>query len=136
MAFTPSEDLERMIFVRLQAYAPLTALIGDGLHHRAPPQAAVPYVSFGPSDWNEDDADCIVSGEYSLQVDVWSREAGGQIECKRIADTVKKALHRYDGQLADNALVFMRVTNMRILDDPDGVTTHGVVTVQAVVEES
>ena len=54
---------------------------------------------------------------------------------KSLADAVKKALHRYNGALTENALVEMTVISMRFFRDPDGVTSHGVVTVQAIVEE-
>jgi hypothetical protein len=79
-------------------------------------------------------AECIDGEEITIQLDCWSRSVGA-IGCTRIVDAVRKALHDKDLQLSDNALVEMQVTLWRIMDDPDGLTTHGVVQVTSLVEE-
>jgi hypothetical protein len=92
------------------------------------------YISFGPEDTVEDDAECITGIEVTLQIDVWSR-AVGSVECKRLTDLVRKALHRKSLTLTDNALVDASVDVTRVFRDPDGVSTHGVVTATFRVEE-
>ncbi len=82
----------------------------------------------------EDGADCIDSGEHTLQLDVWSR-APGHVEAKRLVDAVKTCLHQREASLDDYALVEMTVDFRRVFDDPDGKTKHGVVTLRALVEE-
>lgn len=92
------------------------------------------YISFGPEDTVEDDSECIAGIELTLQIDIWSR-AVGAVECKRLTDLVRKALHRKSLVLTDNALVDCSVDLTRVMRDPDGATTHGVVTATFRVEE-
>lgn len=131
----PSNALQTLIFQRLTTFAPLVALIGTRVVDPPRLDEQAPYISFGPSDWQEDDAECITGRVETIQLDIWSTEQDGQREAKAICDTVKKALHGYDADLGDHALVALRVPIVRVFRDPDGITTHGVVQVEAVIEE-
>lgn len=131
----PSNALQRLIFQRLTSFTPLVALIGTRVVDPPRVDEVTPYVSFGPSDWQEDDADCIVGRVETIQLDIWSTAQDGQREAKDICDAVKKALHDYEADLGDHALASMRVPTVRVFRDPDGTTTHGVVQVEAVIEE-
>lgn len=113
----------------------VTALIGARSYDRPPDNAVHPYVTLGPADAFEDDAEGITALEVTQQIDVWSLYQGGQSEARRVADAVRKALHNHETALADGTLVDMRVTAVRVMADPDGVTSHGVVTIQALVDE-
>lgn len=132
-------ELRKLIRDTLLADASVTALV-NGVWDRAPDEAerfAAPklaYIRFGPSDGVDAGAECIDGEEITIQLDCWSRSVGA-IGCSRIVDAVRKALHDKDLQLSANALVEMQVTLWRIMDDPDGLTTHGVVQVTALVEE-
>lgn len=130
-----SNELQALIYNRLTTNAGVTAIVGTRVYDNPPSNADFPYVSFGPSDVVEDDADCITGRIETIQIDCWSRYQGGFKEVKSLADAVKKALHRYNGALTVNALVEMTVQSVRHFRDPDGITSHGVVTVQAIVEE-
>ncbi|RVN04651.1 DUF3168 domain-containing protein [Sinorhizobium meliloti] len=132
-----SAELQKLIFDTLKADAAVMA-IANGVYDRVPSSpygTRTAYISFGPSDVVDDGADCIDAGIYTFQVDVWSI-AVGQVECKRLVDAIKDALHERDLQLTENALAEIRVDFRRILKDPDGLTTHGVVTVTASIEEA
>ncbi|OWJ78418.1 DUF3168 domain-containing protein [Haematobacter genomosp. 1] len=130
-----SNALQTLILQRLTTFAPLVSL---GVRVCDPPRAkeVPPYISFGPSDWQEDDADCIDGRVETIQIDVWSSAQDGQREAKDICEAVKKALHGYDADLGAHALVGMRVPMVRVFRDPDGITTHGVVQVEALIEEN
>jgi len=130
-------DFQRLIYETLKGNAAISA-ISNNVYDEVPKNpfgTKTAYISFGPVDTNEDDADCIMSVETTLQIDVWSR-APGFVECKRIADLVKKALHRKPLALTENALVDVWVPLVRVFRDPDGVTSHGVVQVTALIEET
>lgn len=92
------------------------------------------YIVIGETDATPDDADCIDGVEANITLHVWSR-AVGKVECKRLTDLVRRALHRAPLSMTDNALVQIEVEFVRVLTDPDGVTTHGVVQVSALIEE-
>lgn len=129
-------EVQKLIYDRLVAHSGVHAFAADRIYDVPPPEPVFPYVSFGPSDSVEDDAECITGLIITQQIDCWSRYQGGFKEVKALTDAVKKALHRYAGALTTNALVEMTVESMRHFRDPDGITSHGVVTVQVIVEES
>lgn len=131
-----SAELQKLIYDRLVANSAVHALIADRIHDRVPKDSAFPYLSFGPSDLVEDDAECITGRVETIQIDCWSRYQGGFKEVKDVADAVKGALHHYEGEMTVNALVEMRVIAMRFFRDPDGLTSHGVLTVECTVEEA
>jgi predicted DNA-binding protein len=92
------------------------------------------HISRGPVYAVDDGADCIDGLEITFQIDVWSRKPS-RWQCDDIVEAVRKALHeRDDLQLAQNALLQLRVTLSRVIDDPDPLTVHGIVQVTATVE--
>lgn len=131
-----SLQLQGLIYQRLVADDAVGALCHDRIYDRVPENRVFPYISFGPSDTIEDDAECITGEVETLQIDCWSRYDGGYKEVKDMTGAVKSALHLYAGELATDALVELRVVGIRHFRDPDGLTSHGVVTVQAIMEEA
>ncbi|GCA51789.1 hypothetical protein KGO5_04246 [Sinorhizobium sp. KGO-5] len=137
-------ELQKLYFDTLKADSDVMAL-AYGVYDRVPEKPFGPvdaagntsktaYISFGPIDSVEDDAECITGLEVTAQIDVWSR-AVGFVECKRLVDLVRKALHRRSLALTENALVDTWVELTRVFRDPDGQTSHGVVQVRAMIEE-
>ena len=92
------------------------------------------YITLGATDGTDDTAECIDGQEINTTIHCWSRSVG-KVECKRLVDLVRRKLHRANLSLTANALVFLEVESTRVFDDPDGITTHGVVQVRAAVEE-
>jgi hypothetical protein len=132
-----SAELQKLLFDTLRNDAAVMAIAG-GVYDRVPASpygTRTAYISFGPSDVVDDSAECISAGEHTFQLDVWSK-AVGQVEAKRLVDLIYKALHEQDLTLTENALAEIRVDFRRVFLDPDGLTTHGVVTVTASIEEA
>ena len=131
----PENELQAAIWGVLVADTDLAALVGNKVYDRVPMASDVaPYVTFGPSDHVPEDAECIDGIDVSVQVDVWSEKQGGFKECKEITWAIRKALHEVEIDLPTHALAEMRVTQTRHFRDPDGITSHGVVTVEAQLE--
>ncbi|APZ53139.1 DUF3168 domain-containing protein [Salipiger abyssi] len=131
------EAVQKAIFDALVADAALGALVSDRIFDGRPADAAFPNITFGPAQSIYDEVDCIDGEEHFFQIDVWDRSQGRVINAKRIADAVKAALHGADLSLTDPyALAVIEVTQMRVMQDPDGVTAHGVLSVRALVEWS
>ena len=110
--------LQGAIIAALKASAPVTAIVADRVYDHVPRNpatealtAAFPFVAI--SDWQElsDDADCIDG-----------------------AEAVKRALHKADLDLGDTALVMIEHDGTRTLRDPDGLTSHAVITFRALIE--
>ncbi len=130
-----SNALQKLIFDLLVADADVGALVGDRIYDRPAATVAAPYVTFGPSDYVPDDHECIDGRIETVQLDIWSEAQDGKREAKAIVDAIRSCLHDGVGSLTVGALVTMRVTLARVFDDPDGRTTHGVVQIEAVIEE-
>lgn len=134
---SPLTELQTLLYTTLKADLGVMALV-DGVYDNVPANAfstKKAYVSFGPHDVIDDGSDCIESGEHVFQLDCWSRSVG-QVACKDIVDAVKLALHERELTLINNALVEIRVFMRRVFRDPDGITSHGIVMVRAIVEET
>jgi hypothetical protein len=133
-----SEEIQRLLVTTLKADSQLMALVNNVYDHVpdettsfAGPKLA--FVSFGPSDIVDDYAECIGGETHTVQIDVWSRQVGF-INAKNIVDRIKLVLSRAQLSLTDNALVEINVILARIFRDPDGATSHGVLTVELMVE--
>lgn len=133
---SPSVEFQTAIYERLKAHAGVQALVAGRVYDNVPDARTFPYVSFGASDYYEDDADCITGRVETLVIDCWVRAQGKKRPARELADAVKSALHLHAPELPTHGLVEMRVIAVRVIGDPDGITTHGIVEVQAMIEEN
>lgn len=127
------------LFARLLATPAVANPLGGRIWDRAPIEGATvyPYLTLGPSVSLPDDYDCLDGEEVTVQFDVWSKgddEAYSTMECRRICNAIKKALHDEELDLDGAALASLSLSTLRILGDPDPGITHGVVQFTAVVE--
>lgn len=131
-----SAELQKLIHDTLGQDAGVIALV-DAIYDKVPanpfggPNKA--FIRFGPTFMEEDDAECISGDIHHIQLDCFSRKVG-TLPCKRITDAVKAALHEQELTLAANALVMIRVPFRQVFPDPDELTMHGVVRVEARIE--
>lgn len=105
-----------------------------GVFDKATEGSAFPYASLGPSYWTSDDAECIEAREVTLQIDVW-HSASNKGVLEDLTDDVCTALRGY----ADTVALTMHpidISLVRVMDDPDGVSIHGVIQIEAMVENN
>lgn len=133
---SPSVDLQTVIYQAL-IHNPAVARIVVGRVFDNVPSAApeYPYISFGPSDFEPSRPDGIMMRTETFQIDCWTNDNGKKRPARELADAVYRALHDQEPPMADSGLVRLRVVMVRILDDPSGKIAHGVVTVEATIEE-
>ena len=116
--------------VRARIIAQVPAL--TGVYDVAKESAVYPYATLGASYWTDESVECIEAREITLQVDLWhSRSNKGVAE--DLTDDIAAALKGW----ADEAVLAMHpisVSLVRVMDDPDGVSVHGVVQIEAMVE--
>jgi hypothetical protein len=69
------------------------------------------------------------------QIDCWSRGVGYP-EVKKMVDAVRAALHDREAEmpLATNGMAYFEHRNSRITRDPDGLTSHGILSFEAAIE--
>lgn len=128
-------ELQGSILACLKGDPVLSTLISGRVYDTVPPEPTFPYVSFGPVDDNDVDAECIYGSLVYQQIDVWSRDVGFP-EVKRIAGAVRDALHDKEIALAltENALVDIRHRQTTTVRDPDGLTNHSIMGFEALIE--
>ena len=131
-----SVELQNFIVATLRGDVSVGDICGDRVYDNIPSNEVFPYISFGPSDFISDDADCIDGRQETVQLDIWSQKQGSLVEAKNLTDAVKSALHDAEGDLGVNALVGLRVPSARVVRDPDGKTARGIISVEALVEEN
>lgn len=125
-----SSDLQRVIIARLRAAAPTLA----GRVYDGPAETAqMPYASIGASYWSPDDAECIKARVETIQIDIWASNRPDKRAAKDATDEVAAAL---DGWQDTDALTMhpLRVSLVRVMDDPAPGVVHGVVQVEAMLE--
>lgn len=128
---------QRALGARLAAFAPLTALVAPANivdRHGVP--TAFPSVILGEAQ--ELDADVSFDRRHLrvvLTLHAWDRSPG-TASVKRIADAIRAAVQGADLALDAGRLLDLTHTSTRILRDPDQVTAHAVVTLEALVEEA
>lgn len=124
--------LQQAIISAVREDATLIELIGKRIYDAPPATVAKPYITIGPADVIAADADCIDGDEITQQIDVWSIEPG-KAECKTICGALRTLLRRL--QCNQGGLRFeIEHQSTRVLNDADGLTTHGVVTVRAIID--
>ena len=131
---TPATELQKAVFDALVASVEVGDLVDDRIFDRRPQDGDYPCLTFGPSDTVRDDLNCIDLETVSLQIDVWTRDGGRLHLCRTLTDTVAAALHHADLALETHALALLEVALVRVMQDPDGLTAHGVVTIEAEIE--
>lgn len=128
--------LQDLIHATLIGSTEVTGHVGARIYDNPPPHPAYPYISFGPCNEFDDGAECIDGQEITFQIDIWTSEGGSKRGCKVIAGAVRRVLRHTDLSLPDPyALAQLRVPQARVMDDPEPGIVHGVVQVEAMVEE-
>jgi Protein of unknown function (DUF3168) len=131
----PELEIQGAIVQRLKADSAVAALVNGRVYDSVPTNPVFPYVTIGPVDSVADDADCITGLIVAQQVDCWSR-AVGYPEAKKIVDAVRAALHDQEAALplSTNGMAFFECRNSRVVRDPDGLSSHGILSFEAAVQ--
>lgn len=127
-------DLQAAVAALLSADADLLTLLGGPRIHDGPPRGtAFPFVSIGESgqsDWSDGST---AGGAIRLTLHVWSRAAGKR-EAWSILGLLMRLLHEAELPLSDHTLIQLRAELAEVRTDPDGLTEHGVLRLEALVE--
>lgn len=129
-----SSALQKAVWQALTGDPAVSALVGDRVYDVPPDEPGVPYLSFGPSSVVTERRDGFRSRTEAVQIDVWTRDGLRRQPCKAICDAVIDLLDQ--GRLTlDHPYGFARMDLVlaRVMRDPDGITTHGVLQFEAEV---
>lgn len=118
--------------IDLALAAAVTAVSGR-VFDRVPAEVVFPYIEIGEAQTLDDGAQCVDAVAIVQTVHVWSN-AVGQGECRTIAGAVRGTLHEAELDLGP-AWQFLEIAHQATqhLKDPDGATSHAVLTFRALV---
>jgi Protein of unknown function (DUF3168) len=140
MTFTdPGVALQRAIVQALLADSAVAALVAKGVYDTVPrdsdgsPSAPFPYVTFGETQTIPELSECTDAAETFVTLHTWSRKVGFG-EVKALSAAVITALHDQPLTLASGAIQSLLMQDSRTLRDPDGITSHGVITFQILTD--
>ena len=110
--------------------------VSNRVYDAVPQSVSFPYIAFGEIQRVEDGAECIAADEVFVTLHVWSR-AVGSVETHQICNAAISALHEWTPDLSDSDLdcIEMMHRDTRVMRDPDGITTHGILTFRALVDQ-
>jgi len=134
-------ELQKAVIDALKASAGVTAIVGQRVYDAEPRgnggaiSASFPLVSLGSSDELTEMADCIDLLEVSFDIDCWSRKPGFP-EVRQLSHAVRAALHDANLNLPTNAIAILAHEQTRTFRDPDGLTSHAVLTFSAALEQN
>lgn len=122
-----SSALQKAILAALKADAGVSAIVGVQIYDKFPKSGVYPCITFGPSYYTTGRRDCQSPRTETFQIDVWDQSEHDRQLCKALMDAVTAALDASDLSLDDPyALERMDLVRAVVRDDPDGVTTHGI----------
>lgn len=103
------------------------------VYDRVPPVVLFPYVTVGDEQSIDAGDQCAAMFDVFADIHVWSR-AVGKVEAKRVGEAVRQALAA-DIVVEDYDVVLQEFQTSRILNDPDGLTTHAVLTFRFLLQQ-
>jgi UDP-N-acetylmuramyl pentapeptide synthase len=133
-------ELQVGLKARLAADAPHMALIGSRLYDHVPQTTAdgdFPFEDFATTQEGWGDTFDTGFRDVTIQLDVWSRYHGRKEAAAILASQVA-LINRQQAQiaLATLTLVSIRLDYSDVLQDPDGLTWHGVARYVAHIQAS
>ncbi|MER9820312.1 DUF3168 domain-containing protein [Mesorhizobium sp. M0129] len=115
--------------------AALTALVpADNIFDRNSRPEIFPCISLGEGQFVADDAGCIQAGDVYATLHVWTAE-NGFAACKNIVGEIRRAVREAD-DVVDGFALAATFQDAIYLRDPDGVHSHGVVTIRLLAEDT
>ena len=125
-----SLELQRASIAALKADPTVVGLVADRIYDNVPTNPTFPYISIGPDQTLPSRAQCIDGSEIIIQFDGWSRSPGFA-EAKRINEAVRRCLNGAPLALNGYRLIDLWLDSSQTLRDPDGLTSHAVITFRA-----
>jgi hypothetical protein len=129
--------LRRALYALWRNDETVAGLIGGRVYDAIPTAAVFPYVQLGETQALDHDVGCGPTLEIYQDVHVWSR-ATGFPEAMNIMSALRASVRT---AMADSAVTLdglelqeLRHEQSRMLRDPDGKTSHGVLTFMAFID--
>jgi hypothetical protein len=132
MANFSYHSLQKSLYEALTDDGTLMGMI-SGVFDRTPQGKNYPYVTLGEGSASDSSTKTTQGMEYSVQLQVWSRE-GGRRQAAQIMENIYRILHDVNLTLEGHRLVSLRFISSTISIKSDGWTYQGAMRFRAVTE--
>ena len=119
-----SLQLQKTVFDTLDGDSNLQSKVSD-VYNFVPQNTAYPYVQVGDDSMADNSTKDLDGNVHSIMIHTWSRYRGDK-EAKEIMARIYELLHNSSLSVSGASLVNARFETSDILNDPDGITKHGV----------
>lgn len=125
--------MQKAVVDRLRTDCGVLAALGAPNVFDTPSTDVYPRVTLGADQVIIDRADCYAGEDLNFDIHVWS-QAVGYSQAKRICAAIQEALDEAELSLPGFRLIDLVVESLQFMRDPDGRTSHGVLSVRALTE--
>lgn len=128
--------VQQAIYAALAADAAVKALVGDParLYDHVPDTPTFPYVEIGETFAGEFDTKSWDGMDQDVVLHVWSR-ARGKKETKQIMGAIHDVLNKQTLTVTGQNFILCQFTFGQVIDDPDGLTRHGIARYRVLTHE-
>lgn len=126
--YAPTET-QKTVYEVLSNDAALTLLLGGAgkVFDHVPQNTEYPYISMNIKPWNDRGNHDYEGLETNFQINVWYSENGrGDLKVQQIQKRIDELLHNTNICIEGWNIISLRRVTIDILNEPDGVTKHGV----------
>lgn len=132
----PSLELQKAIRVRLVASSALTSLVpAANIVDRNGTPAAFPSILLGEGQTVAGGDIARRRHEVFVDLHIWQKETG-LVFSKQVAGAIREALADTRWTATGLHVADLRVTSSRFMRDPNGIHSHGVISLTALVSEA
>tara|TARA_R110001592_G_scaffold171235_1_gene409423 strand:+ start:4440 stop:4847 length:408 start_codon:yes stop_codon:yes gene_type:complete len=125
-----SFDLQTAVYSLLSADSTLDGLVGNNrIYDNVPQSSAYPYVVIGLETSSNIGTKTLDGNIYSLDIDVWSQYRG-QKQIKQVMERLYELLNDANISVSGASSIMSYVRNTSTFVEVDGITRHGLVTVE------
>jgi len=124
--------LQERIYSTLSGDSTLTSTLGAAVYDDVPENSAYPFVSLGEATASDYSTYDLSGSQTTMTIHIWSQYKGAK-EVKNIMDRVHTLLHDKTLTVTGFNLINLRFEFIDTLQDPDGITRHGVMRFRAVM---
>ena len=133
MLTDPTLALQAAISELLLADPDVASLVDDRILDKIPNTPVFPYVSFGEFQMLPELGEGTDAAQSFVTLHTWDRFKSSRAT-KGLARAIIAALHDQDIAIDGGAVQSLLLDSSRVLPDPDGLTSHGVLTFQILTD--
>ncbi len=131
-----SFDLQTIIYTTLNGDSTLDGLVGNNkIFDNVPQNTAYPYVVINNESAVNRGTQTLDGNQYTIDLEVWSQYRGKK-EIKEIMERIYNLFHNATYSVSGASMVLSQIRNVITLVENDGITRHGVLTLDVIVYDN